>query len=152
LQNAPGPCDSPSVPYKRTLDEAVVRQIFAFAGRGEQDKIADLLHPDAIVVPTHHPEQVLRAEDYPAYAREQIAESPMREATASAVHALGEGMFAVEGRIRWSMPMGGFSDSGAAWALVIRDGLAFRMKGAASLSEARALRSQGGGVPRASRG
>jgi hypothetical protein len=31
---------------------------------------------------------------------------------------------------------GWFSDSGAAWALVIRDGLAFRMKGAASLSEA----------------
>jgi len=86
---------------------------------------------------------VLRAEGYPAYARDQIAESPMREATASAVHALGEGMFAVEGRIRWSMPMGGFSDSGAAWALVIRDGLVFRMKGVASLAEAlRVLREE----------
>jgi hypothetical protein len=135
------------VPYKRTLDEAVVWQIFAFAERGEQEKIATLLHHDAIVVPTHHPEQALSAEDYPSYIQQRISEAPIREARAHAVHALGDGRFVVEGRIRWSMPMGGFSDSAAAWAIVIKDRLLFRIKGVASLADALEVLREGDWTP-----
>jgi hypothetical protein len=117
-------------------DEAVVRKLFDLSSRGRQDEIVDLLHADAIVVPLLHRGLALNRSDFEIYAKERVTEASLREANATSVRAIGDGRFLVEGRVLWSLPGGGFSDRGAAWAVIVKDGAVYRLKGTHSVEAA----------------
>jgi hypothetical protein len=117
-------------------DEAVVGKLFDLSSQGRQDEIGGLLHEDAIVVPILHPGLALNRTDFEVYAKERVMEASLREAKATSIRALGNGHFLVEGRVLWSLPGGGFSDRGAAWAIIVKDGAIYRLKGTHSVEAA----------------
>jgi len=118
-------------------DERVIETVFANAARREQDKIPDLLHDDAIVVPFLNRELTLRASEWHGYTQRRLQQGPILEAHAAEITRVEAGRYVVTGRVRVSLATGGFADTGAAWAIVIKDGLIYRMKGAPTAAEAR---------------
>jgi hypothetical protein len=104
--------------------------------------IADLLHPEAIVVPFLAPSLVLDAGSSRTYLEERSRDR-IRGVRASSIEDVGDGRFVVTGRVRWSTPGGnGFSDRGASWAVVVRDGLIHRMKGTRNRQQAMRILEQ----------
>jgi hypothetical protein len=112
-----------------TPADSVVREMFQYAAEAQQEKIHALLHPEAIVVPIHHPERVVRSADFPDYVREQTMWATYRQAHADDIDEVAPGRFLVRGNVRWSSRAGGFTDTTVFWAVVVRDGLVYRLKG-----------------------
>ena len=118
-------------------DERVVRRLFELSGEGRQAEISDFLHPEAIVVPSNmDPGREVTATEFRHYARDFLHGVSIHESIATDVVKVDQGRFVVSGRIVWSMPNGGFADRGAAWAVVVKDGLVFRIKGVSAVQDA----------------
>jgi hypothetical protein len=125
--------------YDAPLDtpaHSVVREMFQYTAKGQQQKIAVLIHPEAIVIPLQHPERVVGSADFRDYVREQTKGAQYRYVRAHAIDEVAPGRFIVSGNVRWSSRLGGFTDSAAFWAIVVRDGLVYRMKGCQRKDEA----------------
>jgi len=117
-------------------DEKLLQDVWALAAAGHQESMIDHFHPDVVVVPYLSPGRVLGHGDFLAYVGEQTAGASMREARADHIDRVADGRFVVTGRVRWSRPGGGFFDSPAAWAVVVRDGAIYRLKAVASREDA----------------
>ena len=123
-------------------DRDVVVTLFDLAGEGRQLDMAEMLHPEAIVVPFLTPSLVLDADASRNYLEERSRDR-IRGVRTSRIEDVGGGRFVVSGRVRWSTPGGnGFSDRGASWAVVVRDGLIHRMKGTGNRQQAMRILEQ----------
>ena len=88
------------------------------------------------------PGREISAGDFDRYTRELIDGASIHEAIATDVFKVDLGRFVASGRIRWSMPNGGFADRGGAWAVVVKDGLVFRVKGVSEVQHAHRVLEQ----------
>jgi len=125
---------APPVAQPRSARD-VVEEMFSYAAASEQPRIETLLHPEAIVVPLFDPERVVRLEEFAEYVREQTEWATFKEAHAHQIDEIEPGRFLVAGVVRWSHRAGGFTDSTAHWAVVVRDGMVYRVKGAYNRDE-----------------
>ena len=116
-------------------DERLIRTVFRRAAEGHSLLSADVLHEQAIVVPHVDPPVALRRDQAIAFVKEHQRASPMYEAHAQDVRQVGPGRFVVVGRIRMSRGSG-FADTSAAWAILLKDGKLFRVKGTSTAEEA----------------
>lgn len=112
--------------------------MFDYAAAAQQELIAQLLHPEAIIVPLFHPERVVGPAEFPDFVREQLDWARYREAHAHDIVEAEPGRFLVAGCVRWSSRAGGFIDTTAFWAVVVRDGLIYRLKGCHRQEDAQA--------------
>jgi len=119
-------------------DEQLIRTVFGRAATGRALLSADLVHEDALVIPHSDPPVALTRDEILAYVDLNQHDAQMYEAHAQEIDHVGRGGFIVVGRIRISRGAG-FADSPAAWAIVVKDGKLFRVKGTATAQEARAV-------------
>ena len=116
----------------------VVEEMFECAAAAQQELITKLLHSEAVIVPLHSPERVVRSSQFADYVRERTEGVKYRQAHAHRIDEVEPGRFLVSGSVRWSSPAGGFTDTTAFWAVVVRDGLVYRAKGSYRQEDAKA--------------
>ena len=117
-------------------DEHLIRQIFERASKGRNLLSVDLIHPDAIVVPHTDPPVALTAAEIIEMVDRYQRDNPVYEAHAHEIRQVSVGRYVVVGRTRLSRGKSGFVDTPAAWAIVVKDGKLYRVKGTATASEA----------------
>jgi hypothetical protein len=122
-------------------DDSIVRRFFQLTAEGRQADAAPLLHHDVIVVPSLEPDLQLSFDGFPSYIRTRLYPvAPIHEARANDIQEVAPGRFVVRGRIKMSLAeRHGFRDSEAAWAVVVKDGYIFRLKGVATPEQALAV-------------
>ena len=111
-----------------TADRDVVAKMFELTAEGRQKELPKYMHPDLKVRAFLPPNPVL---DLEAFKRniEERSHDKIREARAHSIERLGDGRYLATGRVRWSAPGGGFTDAPAARAIVVKDGLIYRIFG-----------------------
>jgi hypothetical protein len=119
-------------------DERLIRTVFDRAANGRAMLSADLVHEDAIVIPHSDPPVAFTRDEILAFVELHLHDSPMYEAHAQEIQHVGEGRFVVAGRIRISRGAG-FADTPSAWAIEVKDGKLFRVKGTSTAEQACAV-------------
>lgn len=116
-------------------DEHLIRTVFDRAAEGRNLLSADVVHEQAVVIPHVDPPVALTRDEIIRFVAEHQHDSSMYEAHAQEIRRVGPGRFVVVGRIRISRGSG-FADTSAAWAIVVKDGKLFRVKGTTTADEA----------------
>ena len=109
--------------------------MFKRASEGRSLLSVDLIHPEAVVVPHTDPPVALTASEIVEMVDRYQRDRPIYEAHAHEIRSVGDGRYVVVGRTRMSRG-NGFVDDPAAWAIVIKDGKLYRVKGTATGDEA----------------
>jgi len=117
-------------------DVRLIRGVFERASKGRNLLSVDLIHPDAIVVPHTDPPVALTAAEIIEMVDRYQRDNPVYEAHAHEIRQVSVGRYVVVGRTRLSRGKSGFVDTPAAWAIVVKDGKLYRVKGTATASEA----------------
>jgi hypothetical protein len=116
-------------------DERLIRTVFERAAEGRAMLSTDMVHEEAVVIPHADPPVALTGNAIISFIEAHRHELPMYEAHAQEIRQVGPSRFVVVGRIRMSRGAG-FADTPAAWAIVIKDGKLFRVKGTSTAEEA----------------
>ncbi len=116
-------------------ERGVVEKLFELTAAGRQKDLLRYMHPDVMVRAFLPPNPVLDLEALKRNIRERSRDR-IREARATSIDRVGDGRYLAVGRVRWSDPAGGFTDVPAAWAIVVKDGLIYRMFGASDADSA----------------
>jgi ketosteroid isomerase-like protein len=117
----------PHPPAEETMEsERLARRYFALFQAKAFDELADLIHPEAVVVlKSVHPGHVVRG-------REEVVQF-FRDTLAAHLHAIAVDVFRpldenrviIEGRVRWMDDEHVLRDDPGIWAVEFRDGLLF---------------------------
>jgi ketosteroid isomerase-like protein len=119
--------------------ERLARRYFALFGRGETERVLELVHPEVeIVLKSTRPGEILRGRNSVADFVEEI-EGRFYESHGDVFRPLDDDRIVVEGRIRWTDEEHVLRDDPMIWALEFRDGLLYRSVPAQSVLEAEAL-------------
>jgi hypothetical protein len=133
-------------------DEFVIRKVINDAVLRDPAQVMTFVHEDAIVVPLLGPERALRASEIPGHVTDRFRRAKTLQARAHCVDRVADGRYLVEGALRTSFTEGGFKDSSVAWAVVMKDGRIYRMKGVFSAREAQRVLDQDDWSPPAANG
>jgi hypothetical protein len=96
---------------------------------------ADVVHEQAVVIPHTDPPIALGREAILEFVDRHQHDSAMYQAHAHEIRQIDPASFVVVGRIRTSRGTG-FADTAAAWAIEVKDGKLFRVKGTSTAEEA----------------
>lgn len=118
--------------------ERLARRYFALLGRGETERVLELVHPEVEIVLKSRPGDVLRGREAVAGFVEG-ATGRYNESHAEVFRPLDDDRIVVEGRIRWTDEEHVLRDDPMIWALEFRDGLLYRSIPAQSVLEAEGL-------------
>jgi hypothetical protein len=91
--------------------EQLIASLLRDAGRRQQERTLELLHPEAEVVPLLDPDRSIARDDYREYTRHRLRDAPILEALAHEIQMVEPGRYLVTDRVRVSLPSGGFTDS-----------------------------------------
>jgi hypothetical protein len=117
-------------------DEQLIRTVFEGAAGRRSNLSGDVVHDDALVMPHVDPPVALSKDEIIRFVDDRQRNTPMYEAHAHEIRRVGNGRYVVVGRTRISRGASGFVDTAAAWAIVVKDGKLFRVKGTSTAEEA----------------
>ena len=116
-------------------DERLIRTVFDRAAAGRNMLLPDMVHEQALVMPHVDPPVALTRDEIIRFVDQHQRATPMYEAHAHEIKQIEPGRFIVVGRIRMSRGSG-FADTEAAWAIEVKDGKLFRVKGTSTADQA----------------
>jgi ketosteroid isomerase-like protein len=119
--------------------ERLARRYFALFQAGAFDELAELIHPEAVVLlKSVRPGHIVRGRDEVVqFFRETLA-AHLHGIAADVYRPLDENRVIIEGRIRWMDDDRVLRDDPGIWALEFRDGLLFLSTPARTAVEAEA--------------
>jgi ketosteroid isomerase-like protein len=106
--------------------ERLARRYFTLFHAGAFDELAELIHPEAVVVlKSVRPGHVVRGRDEILEFFRDTASAPLHAIVADVYRPLDENRVIVEGRVRWMDDEHVLRDDPGIWALEFREGLLF---------------------------